>query len=264
MSVITREDKNNNIIEFRPLDKRYRYKVNGETKRGVTTLIGARFGKAPLMLWAKKLPLTALEWQLESEGKSKDYIYNFIDGLKKKIAELEIKDATTGTLMHSYCEDYINGKNVVPPTTEPLITMFDKFTKWWDSRDYKVLATEQTCYSKDLDVCGTFDVIVQNKKGKNVLLDFKTSKDFYPDQPIQIATYKKLIEDSTNLKIDSYGIIKIPKDPTQEVSLRMYKPESIYLKGFKACKFLDSFERDFLKKTKEYNKLKKGKKHVSK
>ena len=72
MSVITREDKHKNIIEFRPLDKRYRYKVNGETKRGVTTLISARFGKAPLMLWAKKLPLTALEWQLESEGKSKD------------------------------------------------------------------------------------------------------------------------------------------------------------------------------------------------
>ena len=43
MSVITREDKHKNIIEFRPLDKRYRYKVNGETKRGVTTLISARF-----------------------------------------------------------------------------------------------------------------------------------------------------------------------------------------------------------------------------
>jgi len=53
MSVITREDKHKNVIEFRPLDKRYRYKVNGEVKRGVTTLIGARFGKAPLMLWAK-------------------------------------------------------------------------------------------------------------------------------------------------------------------------------------------------------------------
>ena len=34
MSVITREDKHKNVIEFRPLDKRYRYKVNGETKRG--------------------------------------------------------------------------------------------------------------------------------------------------------------------------------------------------------------------------------------
>jgi len=138
MSVITREDKHKNVIEFRPLDKRYRYKVNGEVKRGVTTLIGARFGKAPLMLWAKKLPLTALEWQLESEGKSKDYIYNFIDSLKKKIAELEIKDATTGTLMHSYCEDYVNEKKVVPPTTEPLMTMFAKFTNWWDSKGYKV------------------------------------------------------------------------------------------------------------------------------
>jgi len=262
MSVIKSEDKNKNLIEFRPYDKRYRYKVNGETKRGVTTLISARFGKNGLMGWAKKLPITALEWQLESEGKSKDYIFNFVSNLQKKVAELEIKDANTGTLMHSYCEDYINGKKVVPPTTEPLITMFGKFTKWWDSKGYKVLATEQTCYSQDLDVCGTFDVIVKDKKGKTILLDFKTSKAFYPDQPIQIATYKKLIEDSTNLKIDSYGIVNIPKEPLQEISLRMYEPKPSYLRGFKACKFLDTFERDFLKRDKEYNKQKKGKKNV--
>jgi len=108
-------------------------------------------------------------------------------------------------------------------------------------------------------VCGTFDVIVEDKNGKTLLLDFKTSKAFYPDQPIQIATYKKLIEDSSNLKIDSYGIIKIPKDPTEEISLRMYEPKPSYLKGFKACKFLDTFERDFLKRNNEYNKLKKRK-----
>ena len=261
---IKRQDKHNNTIIFRPDSKMYRYQVNGDTKRGVTTLISARFGKNGLIGWAKKLPLTALEWQLEKDGQSKDYIFNFINNLKKKVAELEIEDAHTGTLMHSYCEDYINGKKVVLPTTEPLITMFAKFTAWWDNKGYKVLATEQTCYSEDLDVCGTFDVIVKNKKGKNLLLDFKTSKDFYPDQPIQIATYKKLIEDSTNLKIDSYGIIKIPKDPLQQVSLRMYEPKPIYLKGFKACKFLDTFERDFLKRNKEYTKQKKGKKSVSK
>ena len=264
MTVIKREDINNNIIEFRPNDNRYRYKVNGETKRGVTTLISARFGKGALINWAKDLPIKALKWQLTDDGKSKDYIFNFINNLKIKVSELEIKDANTGTLMHSYCEDYINGKKVVPPTTEPLITMFNKFTKWWDTKDYKVLATEQTCYSKDLDVCGTFDAVVKDKKGKIILLDFKTSKDFYPDQPIQIATYKKLIEDSTNLKIDSYGIIKIPKDPLQEVSLRMYEPKPVYLKGFKACKFLDTFERDFLKRSREYNKLKKGKKNATK
>ena len=254
MSVITREDKNNNIIEFSPLDKRYRYKVNGETKRGVTTLIGARFGKAPLMNWAKDLPIRALQWQLENEGKSKDYIFNFIDSLKKKVDELEIKDATTGTLMHSYCEDYINGKKVVPPTTEPLITMYGKFTKWWDSKDYKVLATEQTCYSKDLDVCGTFDVVVKNKKGKVLLLDFKTSKDFYPDMPIQIHTYKKLVEDSTDLKVEFLAVINIPKEPVKDVEMRIFQIKPKYLKCFKACKYLNSLEEDFKQRNLEYNK----------
>ena len=62
--------------------------------------------------------------------------------------------------------------------------MFNKFTKWWDTKGYKVLATEQTCYSKDLDVCGTLDIIAEDKK-KIILLDFKTSKDFLKhDTPI--------------------------------------------------------------------------------
>ena len=264
MTIVKREDKNKNIIEFRPYDKKYRYIVNGEVKKGVTTLIGARFGKNGLIGWAKKLPLTALEYQLTEDGKSKDFIQSFVDRLKKKVEELSIKDATTGTLMHSYCEDYINKKKIVAPTTEPLITMYKKFTKWWDSKNYKVLATEQTCYSKDLDVCGTFDVIVKDKKDKVILLDFKTSKAFYPDQPIQIATYKKLIEDSNNIKIDCYGIINIPKESIKEVSLVMYDPKPRYLKAFKVCKFLDSYEQDFLKRQRQYNKITKGKKYVSK
>jgi len=261
---IKRQDKNNNLIIFRPNDKRYRYEVNGETKKGVTTLISARFGKDGLIGWAKKLPIEAIIWKLTDAGKSKDYIQSYVDDIKKKLAELEIKDATTGTLMHSYCEDYINGKKVVPPTTEPLISMYGKFTEWWDRQQLKVLATEQTCYSEELDVCGTFDAVVQNKKGKTILLDFKTSKKFYPDQPIQIATYKKLIEDSTNLKIDSYGIVKIPKEKFEGISFRLYEPKSIYLKGFKACKFLAKYEQDFLNREKEHNKLKKGKKNANK
>lgn len=248
------QDKHKNQIEFRPNDKRYRYIVNGEVKKGVTTLIGARFGKNALINWAKGLPYKALEWQLKDEGKPIDYIENFIESLKEKSDKLEIKDAKTGSMMHSICEDYIMGVKVVTPETEPLKTMYSKFTKWWDKRGYKVLATEQTCYSADLDVCGTFDAIIKNKKGQTILLDFKTSKDFYPDQPIQLATYKKLIEDSTDIKIDFYGIINIPKDKLKDISIRMYKDKQRYLKTFKMCKYLDKFETACLSETKEWKK----------
>jgi hypothetical protein len=105
-------------------------------------------------------------------------------------------------------------------------------------------------------VCGTFDAIVKHNKykNKNILLDFKTSKDFYVDQPIQISTYKKLIEDSTNLTIDYLGIINIPKDPKKDISLRMFEIKPRYLKAFKVCKFLDELESDFKKRDLEYKK----------
>ena len=45
-------------------------------------------------------------------------------------------------------EDYINGKEVVTPASEPLKLMFSKFKKFWDSKKIKVIGTERTYYSK--------------------------------------------------------------------------------------------------------------------
>ena len=42
--IIKAKDKNGNLIEFNPRGGRYRYKVNGEPKKGVTSLIGERSG----------------------------------------------------------------------------------------------------------------------------------------------------------------------------------------------------------------------------
>ena len=49
-----------------------------------------------------------------------------------------------------YAEDYINGKEVITPNSEPLKTMFEKFKKFWDSKKIKVVETEKTYYSKEL------------------------------------------------------------------------------------------------------------------
>ena len=108
--VIKNQDKHKNIIEFRPDDRKYRYIVNGEVKKGVTGLIGQRFGKAGLIYWAKNLPLDAIKWQLKDENKPIDFIESFISQLKDKITKLETEASTIGTLMHTLAEDYITGK----------------------------------------------------------------------------------------------------------------------------------------------------------
>ena len=89
---------------------------------------------------------------------------------------------------------------------------------------------------------------------KSNILDFKTSKDFYPDMPIQIHTYKKLVEDSTDLKVEFLAVIVIPKEPVKDVEMRIFQIKPKYLKGFKACKYLNSLEEDFKQRNLEYNK----------
>ena len=250
--IIKSKDKHNNIIEFNPKGKSARYKVNGVKKKGVTSIIGERFGKGALMWWSKENVFLAIERYLKYQKKPVDEIQQFLDDIKYRVKTLEEDARNIGTNTHSLCEDYILGKEVITPTTEPLKTMFNKFKKFWDRKKIEVLETEKTYYSSELDVCGTLDCLVKYK-GKFGILDFKTSKDFYPDMPIQIHTYKKLVEDSTDLKIEFLAVINIPKEPVKDVTMRIFQIKPKYLKGFKACKYLNSIEEDFKKRNLEYN-----------
>lgn len=266
MTVIKSRDKHNNLIEFRPNDNKSRYKVNGSIKPGVTGLIGKRFAGGGLMWWAENCVYKAIEQIGKIDKMPIDQIQQYRSKVEARVKEIQAEARDIGSMMHSIAEDYINGKEVIEPATEPLKTMFNKFKTWWDSKGFKVIATETTCYSEELDVCGTFDAIVTHKKwkGKHGLLDFKTSKDFFIDQPIQISTYRKLVEDSTNIKISYLGIVKIPKEPNEDISIRFFDMKSKWLKAFKVCQYLQDLERDFATETREYNKQSKEKKNAKK
>ena len=121
-----------------------------------------------------------------------------LDELKYRVKQIKKKMLCTLELICPLAEDYINGKGVITPASEPLKTMFEKFKSFGIVRKSKLLVLRKHIFQKELDVCGTLDALVKYK-GKTGILDFKTSKDFYPDMPIQIHTYKKLVEDSTDL-----------------------------------------------------------------
>lgn len=251
--IIKSKDKHGNQIEFAPKARGARYTVNGLKKKGVTTIISERFGKGALMWWSENCVYEALQQILKYNKKPVDEIQQTMDDLKYRVKTIKEEAMNIGTNMHSLCEDYILGKEVITPNSEPLKTMYTKFTKFWDSKKFEVIETEKTYYSEELDVCGTLDCLVKHK-GKIGILDFKTSKDFYPDMPIQISTYKKLVEDSTDHKIEFLAVINIPKEPMKDVTHRFFEIKPKYLKGFKACKYLNSYEEDFKKRTLEYNK----------
>ena len=225
--IIKSKDKHGNQIEFNPKGRGARYTVNGLKKKGVTTIISDRFGKKGLMWWSEDCVYVALEQMLKQNKKPVDEIQQTMNDLKYRVKSIQEDARNIGTNMHSLAEDYILGKEVISPTTEPLKTMFEKFKKFWDSKKIKVIETEKTYYSKELDICGTLDCLVKYK-GKIGILDFKTSKDFYADQPIQIHTYKKLVEDSTDLKVEFLAVINIPKEPVKDVEMRIFQVKPKY------------------------------------
>lgn len=256
--IIKKKDKNGNLITFNPKGRASRYNVNGENKKGVTTLIGERFGKGALMWWSENCVYEALIQTLKMQNKPVDVIQSLTDDIKARVKVIKEQASTIGTNLHTIAEQYVKGQKVIMPETEPLKTMFNKFKAFWDRSGFKLVASEETMYSPDLDVCGTTDLVVTKPqwKGKYGILDIKTSKDFYVDMAVQIHTYKKLLEDSSNLKIDYLGVINVPKEPVKEVSLLMFKISDKYLKAFKACKYLHGIEDDFKKRMIEYNKQK--------
>ena len=161
--IIKSKDKHGNQIEFNPKGRGSRYTVNGLKKKGVTTIISERFGKGALMWWSENCVYEAIKQLMKHNKKPVDEIQQFEDDLKYRVKQIKENAMHIGTNMHSLAEDYINGKEVITPNSEPLKTMFEKFKKFWDSKKIKVVETEKTYYSKELDVCGTFDALLSIK-----------------------------------------------------------------------------------------------------
>ena len=75
--IIKSKDKHGNIIEFNPKARGSRYTVNGLKKKGVTTIIGEKFGKGALMWWAENCVFEALK-RVKHDKKAVDEVQQFV------------------------------------------------------------------------------------------------------------------------------------------------------------------------------------------
>ena len=173
------------------------------------------------MWWAENCVYEALGQMLKHNKKPVDEIQQNMDDLKYRVKSIKENAMHIGTNMHSLAEDYILGKEVITPTTEPLKTMFSKFKKFWDKKKIKVLETEKTYYSKELDVCGTIDTLVEYRK-KIGILDFKTSKgekkeDWIENYFIQGSAYAEMYEEHFNKPIEQVVILIVTEEGTTQI-----------------------------------------------
>lgn len=106
----------------------------------------------------------------------------------------------------------------------------------------EIIWTEKHYVSTKYKYGGTPDLLVK-KKGKHILIDFKTSSSVYVDNLIQGSAYAQLIKENDKIEIDKFYVARFPKD-NSEYEIKEFNKTDLK-EAFKQFKeYLTAFERD--------------------
>jgi hypothetical protein len=162
------------------------YKLaNGTRVPGVTTITGRFKDCGGLLYWA------CLQGQAIERGEI------------SKLYDKRDEAAESGTLAHSFVEQYLNGKE--PPydtqnCSDEVVSQahngFENFLNWYSGSNFKIISQEEILISEKYRFGGSPDAIAQNMRGELVLIDWKTSSGLYSNMLWQVAAYKALWEEN--------------------------------------------------------------------
>ena len=205
---------NNNIF----LEKEnHIYQLNDDPNfefKSVTTFVGDFFEKFDAQGVATKLTKT--------HPKYKHLTIDELLGQWKKKAEY-------GTFVHEEIEYYINDKT--PPTDDRSIRAIKWLQGYRIQSNYQ-LHSEKIIYSKELNLAGTIDLLMYDKKSNSyIIVDWKTSSKIdtsgfrhktgnhditrnledcnYNHYSLQLSLYRYILENFYDLKISNQMIVHI-------------------------------------------------------
>lgn len=197
----------NNFIVNRDSIGRDRYKLDGKSLTGVTTITGMQ-NKGFLVDWSAKEAythcLTLSDAEIKNVIKNKTYAHkNKSDHAKDK-----------GKLAHDYVEkfvkNYIEKKQyIIDDINDTEVnTSVNRFYKWAMDNRVEFLGSEVSVYSKKYWYAGSFDFICK-LNDKLLLGDFKTSKQTSSEYYAQCAGYAIAVEENNpEIKFDGVIIVR--------------------------------------------------------
>lgn len=167
---------------------RHKYITKGLTVPGVTTILAVA-AKPVLIPWANRLGL---------EGVA--------------VADYNKNVTGIGSLVHAYIEGFLTKQEVDDSgmTDEQKMTAraaYTKFAEWYYSHDVKPHWAELSISGSDYG--GTIDAIM-DVDGVATIMDWKTSKDVYPEYYAQLAAYFNLWTEDRARRLDLSGDAKTP------------------------------------------------------
>ena len=203
----------NDQVEIVFFPKAHRYKRTDSKKwiTSVSAISGVIDKSRVLLAWASKLATERVE---ELTKLTKSDVIDAIYSYKQKTEEA----CSIGSQVHDFAERYAINKmsledNLVEmPTDENAINGCIAFIEWVEKNNVIFLETERLVYSEKYNYVGTFDALIKIKD-KTYLIDYKTSKAFYPvEMRMQTAGYQLAYQEEAGEKIDGRMIIRFDKE----------------------------------------------------
>ena len=208
----------------------------GNSVPSVTQILSV-VAKPYLIPWANKLGLEGIKLSEYNEG---------ITGI--------------GTLVHRKIEAYLNGEFMDDSGYPEEIrkqsdTVFNKFLRWESENVVELMASEIPM-SWDM-YGGTLDAVI-TLNGVVTLIDWKTSKEIYPEYFSQLCAYHYLISngqtpdgkelDFLSGKIEQIAVLQVPKEEGEAVLKTMLVSSddfSVAFKYFMVCKELYNLKKKY-------------------
>lgn len=245
----------------------HRYKLDGKACSGWTTIIkGSYPTSVGLTNWMKTEAMKSLFGALTVPGEEGYYprqgfwpiyheTYEELLEIHRDTHENVAREAADiGTICHSYAELHSLGKI---DEAEVLLQKVRNVEKWpiiencvkqyleWDKQNKgELVMAEEITASPSLLACGKFDRL-DRVNGKLRLRDYKTSKDIYLDQFIQMGGYKINIKEWFNLDVEEIEVLRFGKDDGAFQALLIDDPKEveIFTEQAKVCRRTFEFKK---------------------
>ena len=196
---------------------------------GMSTILG-KLASPMLENWKIANQVNAIKKEMEREGISIDKIETIILNAKTNAKRQGDNILNIGSMVHKFCEMWLKGEKFTDPEDPVIKACFDKFKKFWNKHNLKVVESEKILYSTR-GFCGTLDLVAKDKDNNLWLIDIKTSKGVFLNMVHQLHGYKLAYEEQTGKKINKIFIVRLPKTNEEFEAIQiLYK--KYHLKAF--------------------------------
>lgn len=190
------------------------YNKEGKKFPSVTTIISDCTNSSnALVQWAANQAIKWIKENCKQPADDKFYVTpDDLDKARFEFRNISKKACDIGSEIHNAIEKHLQGKDYAL-TTKRAERSFQAFLDWQKEVDLKPVKLEHTVWGDrwagTLDFAGYY-------KGKLYVIDWKTSKAFYPEMNYQVASYRYAFQNNfilTDLQeIEGCGILRLDKE----------------------------------------------------